>query len=513
MIVAKHISIDKEYIKELQPFVDRHNGNFSSAIREIIELANRCYIPENSSMIDEILFKWMLEEIDGIILPNDILDKMIDPSLISPIDKLRYYLIFRFSQLEWKIEIVLKSDNDSNPSEIFLETKGSNEEIRFVAYLISHYLIKNSMDNKNVKNIIPIKIKSVHTSNYYIKVEYSRSDRKESTDSLINNFGDIDYIIKEVEKYPKFWKSIIHRYIRSNYNMVAIHRNYFEDIGKGDLLLGAITIENLAKKPIQDIHLRDMLRLIKIVYETSRVVDRVEIDNIDNIENNRIILYHNYRSKDAVERLKRIIVSLLEANGHLYDAKATANIIVLTHRPHIGIKINEIVSNLLREKEKIEKGEKTNTGIDQELIMFVTFLKGLEDIPDIPISLSSLGRRIGMSLIKEYEKDKKIEGKELKEWNLENFVKAFQIIDKKLHRESEWKLEGNSLLYTVKECEIAKDVESSEGRCICESVCYTIREAFKGALYQAFEDRAEIDVRKLITHGDSYCEVLITCNK
>ena len=54
--------------------------------------------------------------------------------------------------------------------------------------------------------------------------------------------------------------------------------------------------------------------------------------------------------------------------------------------------------------------------------------------------------------MQEYEKEKVI-----KKWDLENFKKAFELINSKLHIESEWKLEGNNLLYTVKKCNIATE--------------------------------------------------------
>ncbi len=289
--------------------------------------------------------------------------------------------------------------------------------------------------------------------------------------------------MKAIKSRPAFWKSIINRHLVSNYNMVTVHRNYFEELLAGKIPMGEITIENLAKKPIQEIPLKDMLSLIKEVYETSRVVDRVEIDK------DTIILFHDYRNKEAIEKLKKSIITLLEANNHLYDAKSTANMIVLTHRPDIGIKINQIVDNL-----KI-----SNSRLDQELIVFMAFLKELKNIPDIPLSLTSLGRRMGRSMMQGYEREKGI-----KDWELGAFKEALEIIDSRLHRKSEWKLEGKNLLYTIKKCTIA-----TEGDTFDTYICHTTREVFKGALNYAFGNKAEIEIKKLLTHGDNFCEVLI----
>ncbi len=57
MIVTKHVSLDDDCIKKMQPYEERHNGNFSAAIREIIERAGKSSAPINSITIDNSLFK------------------------------------------------------------------------------------------------------------------------------------------------------------------------------------------------------------------------------------------------------------------------------------------------------------------------------------------------------------------------------------------------------------------------------------------------------------------------
>ncbi|SNQ59033.1 hypothetical protein MNV_1040013 [Candidatus Methanoperedens nitroreducens] len=163
--------------------------------------------------------------------------------------------------------------------------------------------------------------------------------------------------------------------------------------------------------------------------------------------------------------------------------------IMLTHRPDVGIKVNEIVDTL----------KTSDNRMDQELLMFMTFLRGLKDIPNISLSLTALGRKIGRALMQEYEKENGIKG-----WDLDTFKNAFEIINSKLHIESEWKLEGKNLLYTVRKCNIA-----TEGNRFDKYVCHTSREAFKGALNYAFGNRAELEIKKLLSHGDNLCEVAI----
>ena len=477
MIVTRHISLDNECIAKIEPYVAKHNGNFSAAIREIIDHAGKYDSIGNSSVIDNSLLNWMAAETDNLLIPDSVLDEIIDAKLINSMEELEGYLNQRFSKPGWDTSISLKYDNNSDPIDVIIEIKGSSHKTKFIARLLSQFLVQNSIEHS------PLGIISVINSNNCIKVELSNSNKKEAIASLVKFFGGMDEPIKAIKSRPGFWKALINRHIISNYNMVTVHRNYFEDVFAGKTPIGEITIENLAKKPIQEISLKEILFLIKDVYETARVFDRVDIDK------DTLILYHNYRNKEAIEKLKIGLISLLEANGHLYDAKSTTNMIMLMHRPDIGLKINEIIDKL-----KIN-----NSRLDQELILFIVFLKHLKNTPDIPMSLTSLGRRIGKSLMQEFEIENNTH-----DWNLETFKTAFGIIDSKLHRDSEWKLDGNNLVYTIKKCNIA-----NEGNTFDTYVCHTAREVFKGALNHAFENRAEIEINKLLTRGDNFCEVLV----
>ncbi|MCX9080721.1 MAG: hypothetical protein OIN83_00830 [Candidatus Methanoperedens sp.] len=475
MITTRHISLDDECVEKIKPYVEKNKGNFSAAIRDIIDEAGKSGIHENVSVIEISLFKWMLGEIDGILIPDTILDAMIDPLLINSLTKLKKNLVDKFNELEWEIDVTLSYDTDVNPANVLIEIRGSYEKRKIVASIVSQYLVKNAM------NIKPLEIKSVSDHNDCIIVELKKSNKEDSMRSLMTFFGSRDEIMKAIKERPVFWKAIIKRHLLSNYNMVTVHRNYFEDLLAGNVPMGEITIETLAKKPIQEIPLGMMLSLLKEVYETSRVFDRVEIDR------ETLILFHSYRNMVVIETLKKSLVSLLETNGHLYDAKVTSNMIVLTHRPDINTKVNEIVSNL-----KI-----SNSRVDQELIMFMAFLKGLKDIPDIHLSLKALGGRIGRSLMQEYEKENGI-----KNWTLENFQKAFETIHSKLRIESDWKVEGKNLTYKVRKCAMVEDGDLFE-----TEVCHLIQESFRGALNHAFGNKAGLHINKSFINGDKSCEV------
>jgi len=477
MNITRHISLEDEYIEKLKPYADKHNGNFGAALRDMICQAGKYDTRINSSAIDHSLFNWILKEIDEKLLPSEILNEFVDPIMMNSMDKLESYLNRRFEELKWGICITLRSDNDISPGEVLMEIKGDNQKIKFITSLITQYLVKNSL------KILPLEVMSVVSTNEGMKVELSGSNNKDALLSLETFFGKTDELVRTIKTRPEFWKSLFNRHLVSNYNMVTVHRNYFEDLLEGKIPAWEVTIENLAKKPIREIPLTEMLHLMKEVFETSRIVDRVEIDK------DTLVLFHSYRDRTAIEKIRKSAHALLEANGHMFDARATANIVILTHRSDVGIKINEIVKTL----------KNSNTRLDQELLVFFGFLKGLKDIPDIPISLTSLGRRTGKSLMQGYEQENNI-----KTWTLDNFQQALQSIDSRLHRESEWKSEGKDLLYTIRKCNIA-----GNGNEFDTYVCHTVRETFKGALSYAFGNKAQMCAKHLLAHGDNFCEVII----
>lgn len=478
--ITRHISLEDEYIDRLQPYVDKHSGNLAAAIRDLIKEAGKNENRGRSSAVDQSLLNWMIREIDDKLVPPEILNEFLDPLIMNSMNELEIYFNRMLAGANWGVHITLKYDDDMVPGEMIAEICGDPQKTKFVAGILTQYLIYNSLKKK------PLEIKYIIDTNEGLKVELSGSNNKDALRSLGACFGKTDELLRTIRSRQAFWTSVFSRHILSNYSMVTLHRNYFEDLLDGKIPAWENIIETYAKKPIQEIPLSELLHIIKEVFETSKIVEKVEIDK------DTIILFHNYRDKQAVEKLRKSFHSLLESNGHMYDARATSNIIVLTHRKDVGIMINEVVDSMSRSSNKL----------DQELLLFIGFLKGLEDIPDIPISLSSLGRRIGKSLMQKYEQEKPILS-----WTLENFQEAMQSIDNRLHRESEWKSEGKDLLYTIRKCNIAGNGNTFDN--YDNYVCHTMRETFKGALNYVFGNKAQMYTKHLLTHGDNFCEVVI----
>lgn len=322
-MVTRNISLDCDCLNKMQPYVQKHKGNFSAAIREIIDRAGNYKVHMNSQMVDNNIFKWLLTETDSVLISDNVLDEVLDSTMITSMKGLEDYLKQKFNDIEWGVDIIIKSDVDSQPNNVLIEIKGSYQKIKFVARILSQYMVKYAS----------LEIKSVNNFGDCITIEMTASAKANAEKSLNIFFGEMNDTIKTIKNNPSFWKTIVSEHVLSNYNMVTIHRNCFEDLLVNKIPVGGITIETIAKKPLSEIPLKELLTIIKEVYEASKIVNRVEIDK-DNI-----ILFHSYRNDDVVDKLKNGFVTLLANSGHFYDAKSTPNIIVLTPKSNTGGKL------------------------------------------------------------------------------------------------------------------------------------------------------------------------------
>lgn len=480
MVVRKHISIERKYMDKVKPFLTKHDGNFSAAIREIIDIAinPRIVLTHSDGVIlfDPPTASWLLRKTNGIIPEKEILYEIADPLLFNSVSNTLEYFNVKFKELGWGLEFNLNCDSDTNPTTAMLTIKGEIYQfIDLSARIFSLFLaVQKSLG-----------IEMVYRRAKSIKLAYKPRENGEAAISDLNkHLGGMQDLFCEIEKRPDFWCKIVKKYRDSNYKTAAVHLNHFEDLLAKKTPIGEIGIELIAKRPIKDIPLSEFLPLIKEVYETAHVVESIDI------EGDTLKIFHSYRDPRAVDTLKKIFLRLLEENDHTYNAASTRNLIILRHMPEIGIKISELIENL----------KKSGSNFDKELIAFLTFLSGLKDASDISESVRALGYRMSKQIIREYEKEQKI-----RVWDMKAFQEAFSALDLKIGRLSEWRsVDESSICYSVKKCNLVQISGSFN-----IDICRFSRGIFKGALEYVFKNGAEVKVVKLLTHGDDRCEVCI----
>ena len=131
-MIRKNVSMEDEYLRKLQPFLDKNNGNLSAAIRDAIELADAAfqghesvedaleYFTQDSTKYPEIRnsliesgecilirqfsFRWLIENTDGILLDDELVSELFNPYKIKNVSDLIEYLNVRSQNMGWEIE-------------------------------------------------------------------------------------------------------------------------------------------------------------------------------------------------------------------------------------------------------------------------------------------------------------------------------------------------------------------------------------------------------------------------
>lgn len=485
MVQRKHIALEDEQIKKIRSLIDKHNGNLSAAIRDAIELTSIALqhyhsiedakslittlkeIHEDQVIIQVPLFQWLLRNTRGLIIDKQTLDYIIDPFSITSISELEDFINNMCRDFGWHVEVMIDCDNNEKPTYATMTLTGIHKEnVYYLARMLGEYLAI-------YKNL---GIVSVHPQLGELEIDFkSKSSTDEALRDLTDNLGYMVNIEKEMKAHPNFWKRLISEHSATNYSLVSIHKNFYEDLMSGKIPTAIFTIESSSSRPLEDMPLSQFLHTMKIVSETSRMVNRVYI------EGENLKIRHGFRNMKAVENIKNIFISILESSGYNYDAEITSTFIYLRHHPEIEKKILELFTEFSENKDDVQK----------MISNFVKFLRTVEDIDYIE-QVKSFGRRMGRMLMQQYEKKYGY-----KYWDLQTFKKAFEPADRQI--ESEWDIRTNSLRYTVHECAYAKDPEK----------CHMHRELFKGAIEAAFGDSADMEVIKLLSHGDEFCDVSI----
>ncbi len=491
MLTRKHIAMEDEFLKKLEPLIVKNEGNLSAAMRDAIDIAELAietygskekatsaiingrgtkdqYSTGQCIIVPSQTFHWLLEQSRGLLIDQDTLIDIIDPFKITSLPHLQDYLNDKFDGFGWQTRVQIEHNDSIYPDKASVVINGNHRNrTEFIAGIVGLYFAKYK----------DMAIISIRRRMGCIKMHLQKKNNpEEAYADLLIHFGYLQDIQSELNARQDFWKNLIREHSATNYSLVTIHRNFYEDLLVGRIPKAIMTIEAVSRRPIEEMPLQELLRNLKQVSETSRIINRIEFDE------DIIKIHHGYRNMRAADRVKEIFLGIMEASGYIYSAELTSNLIILRHQSEVENKIFELL-------EKLKRGEHI---FPHGLLEYMAFLK--EKHLDIHEHIRVLGRRIGKQVIRDHEKAYGI-----KNWTLASFQQVFSALDAKLGRQSEWELYEHTSRYTVRKCPISGNAD----------LCHIHRNVFRGALEYTFEGRAEIEIIKLLSHKDDHCEVRV----
>jgi len=330
MSVRKNISLEKGHLKKLEPLVIKHKGNFSAAMREIIELIdNMTKDPEvvNTLLgglktdydLTETVTYWLIKQAHGRLIDPEYLNSIIDPGKIVLLSDLEKYLDDKISGVSWQTNIKIDDyDDNIHPMRVKITLSGNSiDKMEFLGSMVSSFLVMHKK----------LEIVSLKRMSNRLMINFQKqSNANIARQSLLNFFGNMEDISVEVAKKQEFWKCIINLYKQTNYKMVTIPKNYYNELLMGKETPSYLTapIEAIHKLPIRDIPIEVLIPTMKSVYENMGIVERIDVDS------NTLNIYHGNTDSRAINAIEKILLNVLNSSGAKYKSRCSENLIVMS---------------------------------------------------------------------------------------------------------------------------------------------------------------------------------------
>ncbi len=128
MSIRKNISLEKGHLTKLEPLVLKHNGNFSAAMREIIDLIDTMTkdpeainklidgLKTDYNLTENVIF-WLIKQARGKLIDQEHLNSIIDPTKILLLSDLEKYMDEMTNGVSWQTNVKIEDyDDNINPS-------------------------------------------------------------------------------------------------------------------------------------------------------------------------------------------------------------------------------------------------------------------------------------------------------------------------------------------------------------------------------------------------------------
>ena len=234
-MIRKNISLEKDDLKKIESIVDKHEGNLSAAIREVINFADYAInnfgdlesVKKIDGSTDGVVFPkgilvWLLIQTEGCLPDFKTIDSITEQCEIEKKKDVSCNLSCMVGLCEkLSVEYEIKFDNkakydkvpghdngqkDKNPHGIEIDLHGERLQTEFIAKIISCILgtscILGERRNYILSNV------SKHAS--FISMRFDQGGSYEDIrETLIKYFGNRHVMTQEIFDKPVFWNNVI----------------------------------------------------------------------------------------------------------------------------------------------------------------------------------------------------------------------------------------------------------------------------------------------------------------
>lgn len=485
MILRKNISLTEEYIKKLGPLLEKHNGNLSAVIREVIDLADAAFadpdsvkrlisgLREEQNLTSSTLI-WALKNVAGRMPDEETVHNIISNN-VSSISSLETRLNELCSEIYWDSSVKIIPDDDNRPTSAVFTITGKNQDMnRYLASVIALFTAKK----------YALGVSGIKSINNSFEMELKKGENEWVLKSIAENFGYLDEVFSELYKKPDFWGILITLYLRMNYDMVAMSRLFYEELLGGKTPKTTICIERFCDCPINTIPPEELIKKIAILYPRMGLIKNIDITK------DSLIIHHGLTDPEAIKKLADIFSDILNLNGHTYSSVISENLIVMKQQPEVG----KILTRMI---EDMKPKELPLSDYHTDLLKMLDILR---NVPSEEEFIKSFGIKFGRKMIQNYEKDKMI-GK----WDAIAFAKYLQDTSAILGQDAKWSNVSENVIHgEIIACPLVKDNGD-----ISVTNCMFIKGIFNGWVSHAFGDPSKMVYKNQASGKGNTCEIYI----
>jgi hypothetical protein len=351
MIERRSICLDEDSIKKIRPFVKKHNGNFSSAIRDLIEVGHLIgTFVDDDGDIDEMLLKNIfyrnkyIESGKGVILPLPIFSWILDrcigelPSLniIKEVDydawkekaldipKTSYEELIdminnMFQHWGWPVSVKIITF-DSDKGNLYIEVSGNE-------FLINRHAAIFLIMNLSLENFQLMKTEELSQK---VILSFTAIEGSESSMTLLRAFGENQIFYRNIEHHMTFWKSMVRLFEANDYDLAVINPSALEILLKHNPEQVSPIIRSfklLFNTDLSEVKLKAFLRSFIDFCEVTKLFKRVEWND------NELIVYHTFSDQNVIDTVKKTLHSLFNETGRRFEIRELDQRFILKRAP------------------------------------------------------------------------------------------------------------------------------------------------------------------------------------